>query len=122
MSSNYLGLRVLLTLPKRVPHALLLSTLLTYACSVTSSPRESAKDIIRRQPLEKTPHEYKTPTKYEARIKGYNVKTGETITYDQKPRVQVIDAKRGKYSFKWIGFDGRQKTATFQSSDAVDVM
>jgi hypothetical protein len=68
------------------------------------------------------PHEYKTPEQYEPRVIGYDKKTGAPITYDHKPRVEVVDAKAGKYAFKWIGFDGLEKTATFYRVDAVDVL
>ena len=68
------------------------------------------------------PHEYKTPEQYELRVKGYDAKTGAPITYDHQPRVEVVDAKAGKYAFKWIGFDGLEKTATFYRVDAVDVL
>ncbi|HKR61670.1 MAG TPA: hypothetical protein VJS64_18430 [Pyrinomonadaceae bacterium] len=66
--------------------------------------------------------EYKTPEHYEPRVTGTDPKTGQPITYDHKPRVEVVDAKAGKYAFKWIGFDGLEKTATFYRVDAVDVL
>ena len=53
--------------------------------------------------------------------RGYDQRTGDPITYDHKPRVEVLDDKAGRYAFKWIGFDGQEKTATFQTADAVDV-
>jgi hypothetical protein len=84
---------------------------------------QHAQTRVQRQPMEKPgAHEYKAPEQYEPRVKGYDAKTGAPITYDHKPRVEVVDAKAGKYAFKWIGFDGSEKTATFYRVDAVDVL
>lgn len=66
--------------------------------------------------------EYKIPEHYEPRLIRYDPKTGKAITYDHKPRFEVVDAKAGRYGFKWIGFDGLEKTATFYRVDAVDVL
>lgn len=44
------------------------------------------------------------------------------ITCDHKPHVYLIDEKAGKYAFKWIGYDGKEKTAIFQRGDAIDVI
>lgn len=96
--------------------------LLAAQAAVLACSSLQAKTVVQRQPLEKSGHEYKTPTKYEPRVRGYNPKTGDPITYDYKPRVEVIDARAGKYAFKWIGFDGQEKTATFYRADAVDVL
>jgi hypothetical protein len=97
---------------------LVISAVLGAACSP-----QHAQSKIQRQPLEKPPaYEYKTPPSYAPRVRSYNPKTGEPITYDHKPRVEVADAKTGKYAFKWIGFDGRERTATFYRIDAVDVL
>jgi hypothetical protein len=84
---------------------------------------QHAQSKTQRQPLEKPPaYEYKTPHSYAPRVRSYNPKTGEPITYDHKRRVEVVDAKAGKYAFNWIGFDGREKAATFYRIDAVDVL
>lgn len=81
-----------------------------------------AQTVAQRQPMEKgASHVYKTPEKYKPRISGYDPKTGDPITYDHKPRVELINAKAHKYALKWIGLDGHEKTATFNRADAVDV-
>lgn len=33
-----------------------------------------------------------------------------------------MDAKAGKYAFKWIGVEGKEKTVIFQRADAIDVV
>jgi hypothetical protein len=83
---------------------------------------QHAQTVAHREPMEKTQKEYQTPTNYEWRERGYDPKTGNPITYDHKPRLEVVDAKAGKYAYKWIGFDGLEKTATFYRVDAVDVL
>lgn len=86
------------------------------------SSSQQAQTVVQRQPLEKHAHEYQTPVNYQPRVLRYDEKTGEAITYDHKPRVELLDAKSGKYAFRWIGFDGKEKTATFNRADAVDVV
>jgi hypothetical protein len=83
---------------------------------------QQAQTVAHREQMEKTQKEYKTPTNYEWRDRGYDPKTGNPITYDHKPRVEVVDAKAGKYAFKWIGYDGKEKTVIFQREDAIDVI
>ena len=103
--------------------SLILGLLILAALTVACSSSQHAQSKIQRQPLEKPPaYEYKTPTSYARRVRGYNSRTGEPMTYDHKPRVEVVDAKTGQYAFKWVGFDGREKTATFYRIDAVDVL
>lgn len=97
---------------------LLLVTMLSAAACL--SPQ--AQSVAQRQPMEKLQHEYKAPVNYEPRVKGHDPETGEPITYDHKPRVELLDAKARKYAFKWIGLDGEEKTAIFQRADAVDVV
>jgi hypothetical protein len=59
---------------------------------------------------------------YQPRVRGYDPKTGTPITYDHKPRLEIVNRKARKYVLRWIGFDGQEKSATFQSSDAIDAM
>jgi hypothetical protein len=42
--------------------------------------------------------------------------------YDHKPQIKVVDARARRYALRWIGFDGQEKKAEFQSGDAVDVV
>jgi hypothetical protein len=81
-----------------------------------------AQTVIQRQPRERKLGDLKLSGNYQPRVRGYHPKTGTPITYDHKPRSEVVDLKARKYVLKWIGFDGQEKSATFQSSDAVDAM
>lgn len=102
---------------------LLLTTLLgLQILSTACSFQQQAQSVAQRKPLEKFPREYKSPTDYELRTRGYDPKTGEMITYDHKPRVEMVDEKAGKYAFKWIGYDGKEKTVIFQRNDAIDII
>ena len=101
---------------------LLLLVIVAQAFGAACSLSQHAQTVVQRQPLEKQPNNYKTPTDYKPRVSDYDEKTGAAITYDHKPRLEVVDAKAGKYAFKWIGFDGEEKTATFGRADAVDVV
>lgn len=92
------------------------------ALGVACSSAQQAQTKVQRQPLEKEHREYKTPANYEQRDLGYDPKTGKMITYDHKPRVELLDEKAGKYAFKWIGYDGKEKTVIFQRRDVIDVV
>src|SRR6266481_9630467 len=89
---------------------------------VECSAPQRAQTKVHRQPLEKQRREYKTPTNYEHRDRGYDPKTGKLVTYDHKPRVELTDEKAGKYAFKWIGYDGKEKAVVFQRGDVLDVV
>jgi len=75
-----------------------------------------------RLPFQKKQITFKSPTVYAKRLLRYDEKTGEPVYYDPKPQVVLLDAKSGKYAFKWIGYDGTQKTVIFQRADAIDAL
>uniref|UniRef100_A0A7C3PGF3 Uncharacterized protein n=1 Tax=Oscillatoriales cyanobacterium SpSt-418 TaxID=2282169 RepID=A0A7C3PGF3_9CYAN len=75
-----------------------------------------------RLPFQKKHLIFESPKSYEKRILRYDPKTGKPIYYDPKPRVILLDAKSGKYAFKWIGYDGKEKTIIFQRADAIDAI
>lgn len=106
----------------RMNGLLLILMLGLQALGMACSSTQQAQNKVQRQPLEKHHQEYKTPAKYEPRDLGYNPKTGEMITYDHKPRVELLDENAGKYAFKWIGYDGKEKTVIFQRRDIIDVV
>lgn len=74
---------------------------------------------IKREPLQKSGTPLKAPSVYEKRER---VESGRPVTFDPKPRVQVVDEKAGKYEFRWIGYDGREKVVEYQRPDAIDVI
>lgn len=88
------------------------------ACSLS----QHAQTRVQRRPFEKRSHEYKTPESYKPRVSGFDEKTGREITYDHKPRVELVDAQTQKYALKWVGFDGQEKAATFIRADALEVL
>jgi hypothetical protein len=96
----------------------LICTLLLTAVVMPASAQSKAQ----RRPLQKKQLTFKAPTKYERRVLRYDVATGRTVYYDPMPRVQLLDAKSGRYAFKWLGYDGREKTVLFQRADAIDAV
>ena len=103
---------------RRILSALLLGwSISTLACSQLQQAQSKAQ----RVPLEKRQWELRSPVNYAPREIGYDRK-GRPITYDHKPRVELIDAKAGKYLLKWIGYDGKEKRVIFQRGDAIDVI
>ena len=76
----------------------------------------------KRVPLERVNIILKSPIKYERRIIGQDPRTGQSLYYDPKPRVIVLDAKAKKYGLRWIGYDHKEKTIIYQRPDAVDVV
>ena len=90
--------------------------------AVACSQTQQAQTKVQRAPLEKQQREYKSPVNYAPRETGYNRKTGKPIAYDHKPRVELLDAKAGKYLLKWIGYDGKEKIVVYQRGDAIDVI
>lgn len=73
-------------------------------------------------PLQKTGFELKLPATDEKREIGEDPKTREPTAYDDKPRIEVIDAKAGTYALKWIGYDRKEKVIVYQRDDAVDII
>lgn len=74
---------------------------------------------IKREPLQKSGAPLKAPAVYEKRER---VESEKQVTFDPKPRVQVVDEKAGKYEFRWIGYDGKEKVVAYQRPDAIDVI
>lgn len=80
---------------------------------------KTSEQKVKREPLQKSGVELKSPSVYEKRIR---IESGKQVVYDPKPRVEVVDARAGKYEFKWIGYDGSEKVVAYQSPDAIDVI
>lgn len=65
--------------------------------------RQSGRAKAERIPLEKSKVVLRSPETYEERVR-LNPKTGKEVSFDPRPRIEVVDAKAGKYIFKWIGY------------------
>jgi len=76
----------------------------------------------KRLPLQKRHVTLASPREYLKRALRIDPKTGEEVLYDPKPRIELMDAKSGKYYLKWIGYDGKEKVVIYQRPDAVDVI
>ena len=98
----------------RIP--ILLTIVLTFGL-VTSSAQK-----LQRLPLQKKKIELKTPASWSKRVVKVDPQTKEEVYYDPKPRLELANARAGKYNLKWIGYDGKEKVVVYQRSDCVDVV
>jgi hypothetical protein len=98
----------------------ILALLAQAACATSTAVQQP--DRVRRAPLEKSGVKLTAPTQYEPRISSVDPKTGEAVYFNPKPQVVPVDEKAGKYAFKWIGYDGKEKTVIFQRFDAIDTI
>lgn len=90
---------------------------------VTSTAAQHAPvEQTKRVPLQKKQVVLKSLEIYLQRALRVDPKTGEEILYDPKPRIELLDAKAGKYYVKWIGYDGNEKVVVYQRPDAIDVI
>ena len=69
-----------------------------------------------RKSFQKSSYVIKAPTESQMR----ELKNGKS--YDPKPKVIVMDEKTGKYEFRWIGTDGKEKVVAYQRHDAIEAM
>jgi hypothetical protein len=92
--------------------------LVIVAQTLTATPTPSQK--TRRLALQKRTIILKAPRSYANRILRLDSRTGNPVEYDPRPRVVLLDVKSGKYAFKWIGYDGNEKTVIYQRPDAFD--
>jgi len=88
------------------------------ACNSSAGQIETDVRQIKaeRKPFQKSSVVIKSPKDYSHR-ESENGKG-----YDPKPRAVLIDEKAGKYEFRWIGYDGKQKIIKYQRKDALDAL
>jgi hypothetical protein len=75
-----------------------------------------------RLPMQKQEIKLEAPKRYAQRILRVDKNTGEPVYYDPKPQIMLMDRKSGKYAFKWIGYDGKEKVVIYQRPDAIDAV
>lgn len=90
------------------------------ACVASSSVLQAEK--VQRAPMEKSGVRLVAPTNYEQRVARIDPKTDEPVYYDPRPQIVPVDERAGKYAFKWIGYDGKEKTVIYQRYDAIDAV
>lgn len=97
-----------------------IAVLLQAACTASS---QSPSQKVSRQPFERSKIVLESPSHYEKEVMSYDPKTGEpSQTFDHKPRIEMVDEKGGRYHFKWIGHDGKEKVIEYQRPDAIDAI
>ena|SRR5712692_8408213 len=83
---------------------------------------QTAPQKVDRLPLQKKQIVLQAPKNYAHRFLGMDRITGKETYYDPKPQVVLLDVKTGRYAFKWIGYDGKQKTVLYQRPDAINAV
>jgi len=101
----------------------MLRFLILFALSLPAACAASQQgQKVHRQPMRKSDVVLKSPTEYAKRDLGRDPKTNEPASYDPKPKVELVDEKSGRYAFKWIGYDGKEKVVEYQRADAIDAV
>jgi len=77
---------------------------------------------LQRAALQKKKIELKSPSTWSKSFVRIDPQTRKEIYHDPKPRLEVADARAGKYYMKWIGHDGKEKMTVYQRPDCVDVV
>jgi hypothetical protein len=95
---------------------LILIMLIICAAGFQTRPSEKTQ----RLPVQRSQFKFQQLTKYEKRILRYNSTTGETVYYDPRPHIVVLNAKSGTYAFKWMGYDDKEKTVLVHRLDEID--
>src|SRR5258705_1754148 len=76
-----------------------------FIANAGTSQIQEAQSKVQRTPLERRQPEYKSPGNYAPRENGYDRKTGKPISYDHKPRLELLDQQFGKHLLTSIGYD-----------------
>lgn len=98
-------------------HMILLAIVLFFQIACHTSTENLVRQTkIHRKALTRVPVKLEVPANYD---KG-DLENGEL--YDHKPRVVVVDEKAGKYEFRWLGSDKKEKIIKYQRLGAIDVV
>lgn len=93
-------------------------TIILLMASLTSALAQR----LQRVALQKKEVELKTPSSWSKSFVKIDPLTKKEAYHDPKPRLEVADARAGKYYMKWIGLDGKEKVTVYQRPDCVDVI
>jgi hypothetical protein len=96
--------------------ALWIAIFLTASLAVTPAQQ------LQRVALQKKKIELKPPSTWSKSFVRIDPQTKKEIYHDPKPRLEVANAKAGKYYMKWISHDGKEKVIVYQRPDCVDVI
>ncbi|MDX2039868.1 MAG: hypothetical protein SF097_01405 [Acidobacteriota bacterium] len=97
-------------------------TLILVAILLITGLVNTSAQQLRRVALHKKKIELKSPSTWSKNFVKIDPQTKKEIYHDPKPRLEVADAKAGKYYMKWIGYDGKEKMTVYQRPDCVDVI
>ena len=99
-------------------YLLVLALVIQISCSSThqQDTAENPESKPQREMFQKSSIVIKSPVK-----DTYKDSENEE-EYDPKPKVVEIDKEKGKYEFRWIGGDGKEKVVKYQRADAIDAV
>jgi len=85
-----------------------------FSCSTVGQPKLLEQIKVERKPFQKSEHVINQPSN---RSQQELTAGGDR---DAKSKVVVVDEKAGKYEFRWIGRDGKEKIVAYQRHDAIE--
>lgn len=98
-------------------YLILTSVLFLQIACHSSAQQRLSQEKVQRQSLTRVPVKLEVPRDYQKRDLD-----DETSFYDHKPRVVAVDEKAGKYEFRWIGYDKKEKVIKYQRLGAIDAL
>lgn len=84
------------------------------ACA-PSGHMQIRREKAERRPLTRVPVKLEVPANYQLS------ETEDGKPRNHKPRVVVVDERSGRYEFRWIGYDGKEKIIKYQRLGAIDI-
>jgi len=94
----------------------LLLILVLSTSGACAGPVSQGVQKAQRRPMQRSSVVLESPKEYMKRT------SGPAESLDPKPRVELVDAKAGKYALKWVGQDGTEKVIEYQRADAIDAV
>lgn len=95
---------------------IVVSLALQIACVSSAQEEMPEQAKVERRPFQKSSYVIKQPRTYSLE------ETENGKIYDPKPKVVIVDERSGKYEFRWIGIDGKEKIVAYQRHDAIDAV
>ncbi|MCB1024719.1 MAG: hypothetical protein KDB79_10035 [Acidobacteria bacterium] len=101
---------------KQTNFAKILVVCATLVVSLSAQQEPSRQSAFERRPFQKSSYLIRQPVEksFRADEKGNDI--------DVKARVVEVDKKTGKYEFRWLGVDGKEKIVEYQRHDSIDAI
>lgn len=87
------------------------------SCTTSAQQQQNLdQSKAERKPFAKSSYEIRSPT-----VRLFR-ESANGQQYDPGPKAVLIDEKTGKYEFRWIGTDGKEKIVAYQRKDAIEAI